>query len=386
MKACSFENLTSYQQKLRDTPLYLSFDDVSILPGTSQVVPSEVSLKTSITERLKLAVPLMLAPMKCIFNSEIAVKIAEAGGVAAVPSMPVDCATILISDIKSRRIDHHLYPNASVDAENRPLIGASISIKLANEVGKLIERGADFILLETAHADHVRVAEVASFIKTELDCGLIVGNIATPEAAVRFAEMHVDAIKVGIGQGSICTTSRITGVGAPLLTTIARVADALRHHDVRIIADGGIRNSGDIVKSLAVGADAACLGNLFARAVEASGETRVIDGIQHRRYSANPYESLEIASKTGIQDVDEFLMQHPERQLWVEGASGWVPIVGPMHFVAMTLCRGLQGGLGYVGASNICELRERVQFIRISASSQQLAKAHSLSTTEVNCD
>lgn len=368
----------TYKEKLEAAPLSLTFDDVLILPAASDIDPRSISIGSAITSSIRLESPFLLAGMHSSFNAVLAIKMAEIGGVAVIPPQLPNAMFATLDSIKSTDVDRQRFPLASVDSTGAPRVGAALSVDTVHQARAMVEHGADFLILESPHAQAEKVLRAVSAMRATTDVELIVGNIATPQAAEELVGLNISAVKVGIGQGSICTTSRVTGVGAPLLSSVALVADALVGTGIRVIADGGIRTSGDIVKALSVGADVVCIGNLFSRATEASGEIVHIDGIPHRKYSGNPYRSLEFTENTGIPAIDTLLAEYPQEDLWIEGASGFVPVIGPLHLIVTMLCRGIQGGFGFVGATNIDELRRQSHFVRITSHGNQLAKAHSL--------
>jgi IMP dehydrogenase len=260
----------------------------------------------------------------------------------------------------------------------RPLVGAAISISMLHTIPSLIDAGADFLVIESAHADHLRVLQMIEKVKARTSLDLLVGNIVTGGAARRLVDAGANGVKVGLGGGSSCTTSWVTGVGSPLLSAVAEVADALAGLDVTVVADGGIRSSGDIVKALAAGADVACIGNLFARAEEAPGRTELRDGQPFKEFVATPYSSLELRAPTGNTIVDEFLLRSANRAPRVEGVAGYVPVIGPLHFIGMMLKQGISGGFGFLGASSIQALQEHASFVRLTPNGMRAAMPHSL--------
>jgi IMP dehydrogenase len=198
---------------------------------------------------------------------------------------------------------------------------------------------------------------------------IILGNIANREGAEIYASMPLAALKIGLGPGSICTTGIISGCGMSQLTSILEVYQVTKEKKMKIIADGGIRNSGDIVKALAAGADGVMLGRLFAGCDEAPGKTVEINGKKYKQYEGSQYNTVEIPDKTGFEKIDAFLTSGVKNSHRVEGMSGLVPSTGPAHLLLYILSRNLQVALGFIGARNIKELRAKSVFRYVSPNS-----------------
>jgi IMP dehydrogenase len=229
----------------------------------------------------------------------------------------------------------------------------------------LVREDVDAIVIDTAHAHSRGVIEMAKLIRKEFpDTDLIVGNIGTPEAAADLAQIGVDAVKVGIGPGSICTTRIIAGIGIPQLSAIHNVTKALKGKDIHVIADGGIRYTGDIVKAIAAGADAVMSGSLFAGVDESPGETIIYEGRKFKTYRGmGSIEAMQHGSKDRyFQDVEDDI-----KKLVPEGIVGRVPYKGSLSEVIYQMVGGLKSGMGYTGSRNIAGL-QNARFIKISSA------------------
>lgn len=258
-------------------------------------------------------------------------------------------------------------PNASKDEKGRLLVAAAVGIGSDTilKVEKLVSVGTDAVVIDTAHGHSVYVLGVIKQVKAAFpDLQVVAGNIATGEAAKALAECGVDGIKVGIGPGSICTTRVVTGVGVPQLTAIMLAADALKGTGIPVIADGGIRYSGDVVKALAAGASSIMAGSLFAGVEESPGETIILNGRKFKSYRGmGSLEAMQQGSKDRyFQDMEEDI-----KKLVPEGIVAQVPYKGTLSEMVYQLVGGLRAGMGYCGAANLEEL-QKAKFIRVTAA------------------
>lgn len=273
------------------------------------------------------------------------------------------------------------HPNACKDPEGRLRVGAATTV---GEDGyerteRLISAGCDMIVVDTAHGHSIKVIEAVSRIKKMSNSVQVVaGNVATADATRALIEAGADAVKVGIGPGSICTTRIVAGVGVPQLTAVMNCAEEAHKHDVPVIADGGLRFSGDIVKALAAGADCVMMGSLLAGTDEAPGETYLYQG---RTYKA--YRGMGSVGAMARGSADRYFQQEVKDTLKLvpEGIEGQVPYKGPVDAVLNQLVGGLRAGMGYTGARTLKDLRERAQFIRISPAAVRESHAHGVLIT-----
>jgi len=284
---------------------------------------------------------------------------------------------ITIKDIEKMR----KYPNSCKDHLGRLRVGAAIGPGKDREtrVEALIEAGADVLVIDTAHGHSKDVLDAAQDIKENFpDCQLIGGNVATKEGALGLIKAGVDAVKVGVGPGSICTTRVIAGVGIPQISAIMETAEVSEKYGVPIIADGGIKFSGDITKAVAAGAHSVMIGNVFAGTDESPGEIVLYQGRSYKVYRG--MGSLE-AMKEGSRD--RYLQgETDDAKLVPEGIEGRVPYRGALSFCIQQLMGGLKAGMGYVGAKNIQELKQKAKFIRITSSGLKESHVHDVIITK----
>ena len=285
------------------------------------------------------------------------------------------CGLITIKDIqKATR-----YPNAAKDENGRLICGAAIGVT-ANAVeraGALLAVGADFLSLDSAHGHSKNIIQCVKDIKAAYpDCQLIAGNIATAEAAEDLIAAGADALKVGIGPGSICTTRVVAGIGVPQITAIYDVARVASKYNIPVIADGGIKYSGDLPKAIAAGADVIMIGSLFAGCEESPGETEIYQGRQFKVYRGmGSLAAMENGSK------DRYF-QEGNRKLVPEGVEGRVPFKGPLADTVFQLMGGLRAGMGYCGTPTIADLQMNGRFIRITGAGLKESHPHDISITK----
>jgi len=272
------------------------------------------------------------------------------------------------------------HPNAYKDGQGRLRVAAAVGVASNTllRAEALVDANVDAIVVDTAHGHTISVLEIARKIKKKFpQIDLVVGNIATAEAALALAEAGADAVKVGIGPGSICTTRVIAGVGVPQLSAIYNVSQALKGTGIPVIADGGIRYSGDIAKAIAAGADTIMAGSLFAGVDESPGDTIIYDGRKYKNYRGmGSIEAMQKGSKDRyFQDVEDDI-----KKLVPEGIVGRVPFKGTLSEVILQLVGGLRAGMGYVGAKNI-EALKQARFIKITSAGVIESHPHDVSIT-----
>jgi IMP dehydrogenase len=282
---------------------------------------------------------------------------------------------ITVKDIYKRR----QYPDACKDEHGRLRVGAAIGASEGDlaRAGALVSAGADVLVIDTAHGHSEGVLSAVARTRAAYpDTQLIAGNVGTAEAARALVERGADAIKVGVGPGSICTTRVVTGVGLPQLTAIIDAVDGV-DRAIPIIADGGIRYSGDIVKALAAGADAVMMGSMFAGTEESPGEAFLLEG---RRYKTVRGMGSLSAMEEG--SADRYFQEGQEaRKLVPEGIEARVPYKGPVSDVVFQLIGGLRSGMGYVGAGSLAQLRERARFVRVTTGGLRESHPHDVTIT-----
>ena len=467
----------------------LTFDDVLLVPGPSEVLPNEVDTTSYLTKKIKLNIPIMSAGMDTVTESKMAIAMARQGGIGIIhKNMPIESQArevdlvkrsehgvitdpfylsadhklkdalelmnhyrisgvpivdddmylkgiltnrdvrfqndfdVLIKDImtsedlivgypgikmdkaielmESGKVeklpivddDYKLkglitikditkareYPNSARDENDRLLAGAAVGITndMMERVDALVKARVDVITLDTAHGHSKNVIASVKKIKEKYpDLQVIAGNVATAEATKDLIEAGVDCVKVGIGPGSICTTRVVTGIGVPQITAIIDCAKEARKHGIPIIADGGIKYSGDITKALAAGASVIMAGSLFAGSEETPGETILFEGRQYKEYRG-------MGSLAAMKDGsgDRYFQTNTKKYV-PEGVEGRVSYKGPVGEVVYQLLGGLKSGMGYVGSKNLKELYDKAKFIKITGASLVENHPHDISIT-----
>ncbi len=469
--------------------LGLTFDDVLLVPGYSEVIPRDVVLSTQLTRKISLNIPILSAPMDTVTESRLAIAMAREGGmgiihknlsiakqaeevdrvkrsesgvivdpfylhpenliseaeelmaryrISGVPivnekkilvgiltnrdlrfieslegqikdamtkenlvtapvgttlqrakeilhkhkleKLPlVDENYILKGLITSKDIEKaKQYPNAAKDSQNRLLVGAAVSTgdDTMERAQALIDAGVDVIVVDTAHGHSKMVLSVIKEIKNTFDIEVIGGNVATAEATLDLIAAGADAVKVGIGPGSICTTRVIAGIGVPQLSAISMCAKVAAEKSIPIIGDGGIKFSGDLTKALAAGAQCVMLGSLLAGTEESPGAHEIYMGRSYKVYRGmGSFGAMKDGSS------DRYFQSHTLK-LVPEGVEGRVPFRGPLTDTIYQLIGGLRAGMGYCGAANLEELHKKARFVRITNAGFKESHPHDVAITK----
>jgi IMP dehydrogenase len=469
----------------------ITFDDVLLLPGYSEVVGSDVDITSRLTRRVALKIPIVSAAMDTVTESALAIALSQAGGLGIIhknlsieqqvkevylvkrsvngiiydpitlpPSETVGTARarmeenkisgipivegsrvvgILTSrDLRFRKdinarigdvmtrddlvtgsidttledakqvlhkskveklllVDNEMnlqglitikdinklveYPLSNLDPKGRLRVGAAVgAVGDARErAAALVEQGVDVLVIDTAHGHSRNVGQMVEYVKGHFDVDVVAGNVATAEGARYLADAGADAVKVGIGPGSICTTRVIAGIGVPQLSAIAATVKALRDTDVPVIADGGIRYSGDIVKALAGGAHCVMVGSLFAGTEESPGETVLFRGRTFKSYRG--MGSLGAMARGSKDRYGQHEIGATEKFV-PEGVEGRVPYKGKLRDLVHQLAGGLRQGMGYCGTPTIQDLRSKARFLRVSAAGMHENHPHDVEITK----
>jgi len=338
----------------------LTFDDVLLVPKISKAMPNKVILKSRITKDIILDIPLISAAMDTVTEENMAIEMAKLGGMGVLH--------------RNCTLEEEVGMVKKVKKAGKYLVGAAVGPHDIKRAKALAEEKVDILFVDCAHAHHKQVIEDAKKIK-KLGVPLVVGNIATAEAAIDLIEI-ADALKVGIGPGSICTTRIVAGVGVPQLTAVSEVCNVARSSNIPVIADGGIRYSGDIVKALAAGAEIVMLGSVLAGTKETPGETMKLEGEVCKAYRG--MGSLAALKKR--QSSDRYLQNKDVVKKFVpEGVEGMVRYKGEMEKIIYQMIGGLRSGMGYIGASEISKMPERAEFIQVSSNGIRESHPHTLS-------
>ncbi|MDR0392211.1 MAG: IMP dehydrogenase [Planctomycetaceae bacterium] len=468
----------------------ITFDDVLLEPQYSEVVPSNVDVSTSLTRRIRLAIPLLSSPMDTVTTSPMAIALAQEGGIGIihknlgideqaeevskvkrsangiirhpatlppnatamqaqtimsqknVSGLPIvddenklcgiltkrdlrflENLDIKISDVMTsqnlvtatgnvtleqaeqilmeKKVEKLLlvdesgrltglitikdidkmrsFPHACKDEEGRLRVGAAVGVFDEARIERLIEKGVDLLVVDSAHGHSANVIETIQLIKRQFDIDVAAGNVATAEGAKALAEAGADAVKVGIGPGSICTTRVVSGVGVPQITAISRAAKALLGSGISVIADGGIRYSGDLTKAIAAGAHVVMIGSLFAGLEESPGELILYQGRTFKSYRG--MGSLGAMIQGSSERYRQSKITKSEK-LVPEGVEGRVPYKGTLSPFVYQLIGGLRAGMGYCGMQTIDDLRTKSRFIRISSASERENHPHDIVITQ----
>lgn len=272
------------------------------------------------------------------------------------------------------------YPNAAQDKKNRLLVGAAIGVTgdYFERAQELADKGADLIVIDTAHGHQKNIEVAVRKIKKHLSQDVMAGNIATAKATQYLIDAGADIVKIGIGPGSICTTRVVAGIGVPQFTAIMDCAEIAATHGITAVADGGVKFSGDIVKAIAAGADAVMIGSLFAGTDESPGEFIIYNGRRFKSYRG--MGSLG-AMRSGSKDR-YFQSADDEKKLVAEGIEGMVPYKGPLKDFVFQLVGGLRAGMGYCGAATIAELHKKAEFIEITPAGLKESHPHDIRITK----
>lgn len=357
----------------------ITFDDVLLIPAESHVLPNEVDLSTQLAPNLKLNIPLISAGMDTVTEGKMAAAMAKMGGLGVIhKNLSIEAQADEVKLAKNSEIgpeDKH----AAVDANGKLLVAAAVGVTsdTFERAEALFAAGADAIVIDTAHGHSAGVLRKIKEIRDHFpEKTLIAGNVATAEGTRALFEAGVDVVKVGIGPGSICTTRVVAGVGVPQLTAVYDAADVAREFGKPIIADGGIKYSGDVVKALAAGGNAVMLGSMLSGTEEAPGDVQ--QGSDGRL----------VKSYRGMGSVGAMAQQHGSsdryfqggvneaNKLVPEGIEAVVSYKGTVRNVVYQILGGLRSGMGYCGAENIQKLIDTAQFVRISNAGLRESHPH----------
>ena len=331
----------------------LTFDDVLIVPSKSDVRSRRDPVLTSqLTRKIQIETPIISANMDTVTEAEMAIAMSNLGGFGILHRfMPIEEQIAQVRRVKDAGVKN---------------VGASIGVgdDYKQRAQALVTAGANVLTIDIAHGHSVSMMETMKWLKDSVSVlQLIAGNIATPEGAEDLISAGADAIKVGIGPGSMCTTRIITGAGVPQLTAIGLCAEVASQYGVPVIADGGIRTSGDMVKALAAGASTVMLGSMLSGTIETPGE---IKG-GRKQYRGMASKAAQVSWRGGV----------PEGMA-AEGESTTVPVKGHVKDVILELTGGIRSGMSYINAISVAEIRERARFIEMTAAGTNESRAHGL--------
>ena len=342
----------------------LTFDDVTMAPKYSEVLPSEVDTSTKLSSNLTLKIPLLSSAMDTVTESKMAIAIAKAGGIGVIHrNLEIKKQIEEIKKVKKLK----LLVGAAVGAGPLELRRAEAILKVK----------VDLIVVDTAHGHSKKVAEIIRVIKkSKTDkTTLCAGNIATAEAAKFLIKLGVDIVKVGIGPGSICTTRLVAGIGMPQLSAILEVQKGLKNKKAKIIADGGIKYSGDIAKALSAGADAVMIGSLFAGSTETPGKLIKKNGKLFKSFRGMGSVG---AMNKGSADRYFQTKQKDTSKYVPEGVEGFVKYKGDVKSIIYKLIGGLKSSMGYLGAKKVLNLKNKPNFVKITKAGFYESMVHNV--------
>jgi len=363
----------------------LTFDDILLVPGYSDFSRKDINLSTKLSKRIKISIPLVSAPMDTVTEAKLAIELAKLGGIGIIHrNLSVEKQALEVKKVKNKKL----------------LVGAAIGASAGFEarIKALLKVGVDVVVVDSAHGYSKGVIDTVKYIKkNHKNIDVIAGNISTYEGAKALIAAGADGLRVGMGPGAICTTRIISGMGIPQITAITEVFRIAKRFRVPIIADGGIKYSGDMVKALAVGASTVMMGGFFAASIESPGNLITLKKNElpsrfqrmsdmKKSYQFKEYRGMgsEGAMKKGakIKSEDEFHgKNYKDRVLVAEGVEGLVPIKGRISDLVDQAIGGIKSGMYYVGAKNILELWKKAKFIQITQASLTESYPHDIFVT-----
>ena len=340
-----------------------TFDDVTLVPQYSSVLPSETITVSKLSNNLNLQIPLMSSAMDTVTESKMAIAISKSGGIGVIHrNLSIEKQVKEVKKVK----------------KNNFLVGAAIGVnsKDIERADELSKAKVDIIVIDTAHGHTQKVLYMIKKIKKKLKkCVLCAGNIATGKAAKFLADSGVDIVKVGIGPGSICTTRLVTGIGVPQLSAVLQVKKALKNYKTRIISDGGIKFSGDIAKAIAAGADAVMIGSLFSGTTESPGKI-----FKHKGKLFKNFRGMGSVGAMSIGSADRYYQKKFKNisKYVPEGVEGIVKFKGPVNKIIYNLVGGLKSSMGYLGAKTIKDLQKNGEFVKITKAGFYESMVHNV--------
>lgn len=354
-----------------------TFDDLLLVPAKSSVVPAQVDIKSRLTDKITLNIPIVSAAMDTVTEEAMATMLAKLGGLGFIhKNMTVEQQATMIANVKNSEVDKEAFPEANVDGQGQLRVGAAVGVgeTTLERVKALVDAGVDIITVDSAHGHSDGVINTVRIIREsypELD--IVGGNIVTAQGATDLIYAGANVIKVGVGPGSICTTRVVSGVGVPQLTAVNDVYQVAKQYGVGVIADGGIKLSGDIAKALAAGANCVMLGGLLAGSEETPGEVLEVFGKRVKSY-------IGMGSLTAMQrgSSDRYFQGGVKElsKLVPEGIEATVPYKGSITDVIYQMLGGVRSGMGYCGCATINEMHSKAQFVKITAPGLRESHPH----------
>lgn len=355
-----------------------TFDDLLLVPAMSEVVPKDVSLKVKLTDKITLNIPIVSAAMDTVTEDKMASAMAKLGGLGFIhKNMTIDEQATMIKNVKDAKVETDDV-DANLDVNGKLIVGAAVGVGVdtMDRVAALVEAGVDIITVDSAHGHSKGVIETVKKIRgqyPELD--IVGGNVVTAQGATDLIYAGANVIKVGVGPGSICTTRVVSGVGVPQLSAVNDVYEIAKQYNVGVIADGGIKLSGDIVKAIGAGADCVMLGGLLAGTEESPGDIIEVYGKRVKNYvgmgslTAMQRGSSDRYFQGGIKELNKLVP---------EGIEATVPYKGSIQDVIYQMSGGLRSGMGYCGCATVLEMHQKAQFVKITGSGLKESHPHNV--------
>ncbi len=360
----------------------LTFDDVLLLPNESTFPREQVDLTTHLHPRIVLKLPILSSPMDTVTEVEMANAMAQAGGLGVIHrNLQIEKQAEMIRAVKKAAVIDAVL--ASKDADGRLLVAAAIGAgaDMKERVRALVDAAVDMIVVDSGHGHSSYIADAVRFIKKEYgeNVVLMAGNVATADGAKYLMDAGADVLRVGVGPGSICTTRIITGMGVPQLTALLEVARACEKSKVTFVADGGIRQMGDMAKALATGASAVMLGSMLAGHTESPGEAVSVDGREFKQYRG--MGSIGAMQKGGAERYGQS-MRTEASKLIAEGVEGLVASKGAVGDFLFQCAGSLRSSFYYLGSQTLTEFHQTSRFIRITPASMQESHPHTINIVD----
>tara|TARA_B100000586_G_scaffold251385_1_gene210533 strand:- start:1283 stop:2356 length:1074 start_codon:yes stop_codon:yes gene_type:complete len=347
----------------------LTFDDVTLVPNYSSVLPSETVTSIKLANNLNLRIPLMSSAMDTVTESKMAIALSKAGGLGIIH--------------RNLTIEKQVKEAKKVK-KSKHLVGAAVGVspKDLERAIELNKASVDLIIIDTAHGHTKKVLEMIKRIRKKIkNCVFCAGNIATGRAAKFLADNGVDIVKVGIGPGSICTTRLVAGIGVPQLSAVMEVKKALKNYKTRIISDGGIKFSGDLAKAIAAGADSIMIGSLFSGTTESPGKV-----FKHKGKLFKNFRGMGSVGAMSIGSADRYYQKKFKNlsKYVPEGVEGIVKFKGPVEKIIYNLIGGLKSSMGYLGAKTIKDLQKNGEFVKITKAGFYESMVHNVDHVKDN--
>lgn len=357
-------------------PKSLTYDDLLILPNFTNISRDEVVLESSISSDLKLKLPIISSPMDTVTMSELAISIAQNGGLGIIHrNLEIDLQVLEVQKVKQTKVEDQ--DLAAMDSKNRLLVGAAVGVgfEFSSRVESLIKAEVDILVIDTAHGHAQNIIDGIKEIKQKFPQVLVMaGNIATKESAEALIQAGADLLRVGIGPGSICTTRIVTGIGVPQLTALDQVVSVAKKYGTKVVADGGIKQIGDMAKALALGADFVMLGSLLAGFNESPGD--IVEVQNQGKFKQYRGMGSEKAMRKGA--ANRYGQNFDAKKLVPEGVEGLVPYKGELVDFLYQIKGGLTSSFYYTGSKNLQEFYEKTRLVKIDAASIKESHPHSI--------